>query len=63
MRFQKATLADLRREGTAVLLTVECPKPELDPDTGEELDDGAMEPVTMQVPMSALREWLKGEPE
>ena len=59
MDYDVATLADLRQNGSALLLTARCPKQEIDPETGEERD-GPVEETTLRVPMSVLREWLKG---
>ena len=56
-----ATLIDLQRTDSALLLVTRCQSPVLDPETGEERDDGPMEEVTMRVPMSVLREWMKEE--
>ena len=53
-----ATVDDLRRAGSVLLLRAQCPKYEINPETGE-LGDGPMEETTMQVPMSVLRAWMK----
>ena len=56
-----ATVADLQRAGSALLLETRCPSEVLDPATGETRDDGPVKTTTMRVPLSVLREWLKGD--
>ena len=57
-----ATVADLQRAGSALLLETRCPSEVLDPATGATRDDGPVKTMLLRVPLSLLREWLKAEP-